>query len=499
MQTTAYQWTPLIVMHAAFAATALLLGVQLLWRRKGSTAHRRLGWLWVLLMAAVALSSFGIYRERFSWIHGLSVLTLASLAYGVWHARRHQVHHHRFTMLSLFFGALVITGLFTLLPQRLIGQALWAGAASSTPAPSAVAAMSAEARIGEKAFNEVMLSASGKQSCASCHAPHTGHAAPNALAVQPGGAALDRQGLRNSQPLRYLARNTPFHFNHEGKAIGGFFWDGRADTLARQAEGPLLGEREMGNRSRAEVVTRLAQTAWAGEFRQVFGAGILQDAERAFERLTFALERYQIEDESFNGYSSKFDAYLRGQVQLSAQEQRGLQWFNDARKGNCAACHVSEKDKDGRHPVFTDFSYDNLGVPRNAAIADNRDPKFFDLGLCGRAELRQRADLCGAFRVPSLRNVALRQAYFHNGRYTSLREVMEFYVQRDTDPAKWYPRGPDGVVRKFDDLPRRHHGNVNTSEVPYDRQRGQSPALNDAEIDDVIAFLRTLTDGWRPN
>lgn len=140
MQTAAHPWTPLIVLHAALALTALLLGAQLLWRRKGSTAHRRFGWLWVLLMAGVALSSFGIYRERFSWIHALSVLTLASLCHGVWRARRHQVHHHRWTMLSLFFGALVVTGLFTLLPQRLIGQALWAAVAGPGWADSPAAA-----------------------------------------------------------------------------------------------------------------------------------------------------------------------------------------------------------------------------------------------------------------------------------------------------------------------------------------------------------------------
>jgi len=144
MQTAAHSWTPLIVLHALLALTALLLGAQLLWRRKGSTAHRRFGWVWVLLMAAVALSSFGIYREHFSWIHGLSVLTLASLCHGVWRARRHQVHHHRWTMLSLFFGALVVTGLFTLLPQRLLGQALWAAVAGS----DAVHAPAAEASPG---------------------------------------------------------------------------------------------------------------------------------------------------------------------------------------------------------------------------------------------------------------------------------------------------------------------------------------------------------------
>lgn len=125
-----YHWTPLIVAHAACAVVALVLGALLLWRRKGTAVHRVFGWLWVMLMAAVALSSFGIYRERFSWIHLLSVLTLLSLVQGVRHARAHRVRHHRYTMLSLFFGALVITGLFTLLPQRLIGKAFW-------PTPSA--------------------------------------------------------------------------------------------------------------------------------------------------------------------------------------------------------------------------------------------------------------------------------------------------------------------------------------------------------------------------
>ena len=141
--------------------------------------------------------------------------------------------------------------------------------------------------------------------------------------------------------------------------------------------------------------------------------------------------------------------------------------------------------------------YDNLGVPRNPALVRNADPAYFDLGLCARPDLTDRADLCGAFKAPSLRNVAVRQAYFHNGRFSTLKEVVTFYVQRDTRPEKWYPTDASGQVVKFDDLPPAYRGNVNTSEVPYNRRPGDAPALTDAEVDDVVAFLRTLSDGYR--
>lgn len=171
-----------------------------------------------------------------------------------------------------------------------------------------------------------------------------------------------------------------------------------------------------------------------------------------------------------------------------------------AQPGNCAGCHPSARGADGSLPLFTDFTYDNLGVPRNPALAQNADPTFFDLGLCARpsGELAARTDLCGAFKVPSLRNVALRSAFFHNGRFGTLKDTLTFYVQRDTNPEKWYPLNPDDSVNKFDDLPAQYHANVNTTEVPYNRKAGDSPALSDAEIDDVIAFLRTLSDGFAP-
>ncbi|MEI7969148.1 MAG: DUF2306 domain-containing protein [Betaproteobacteria bacterium] len=122
---THYEWTPVIIAHASFAATALALGTWVLLRAKGTRSHRIAGWTWVILMASVAGSSFFIFRDRYSWIHGLSVYTLAALVVGVRRARRHEVRRHRSTMISLFAGALVVAGAFTLLPGRLLGHTLW--------------------------------------------------------------------------------------------------------------------------------------------------------------------------------------------------------------------------------------------------------------------------------------------------------------------------------------------------------------------------------------
>ncbi|MDO5692818.1 MAG: cytochrome c peroxidase [Pseudomonadota bacterium] len=360
--------------------------------------------------------------------------------------------------------------------------------------------LSPEAALGEKMFHDPSLSASGRQSCATCHDPAFGHGAPNALAAQPGGSALTLQGARQSPSIRYLAANTAFHFDAEDTPTGGFFWDGRAASLGAQAKGPLLNPVEMANHDAADVVRKVAQARYAAEFERVYGAGVLARPQLAFDRIAQALEKYQHEAPEFAPFSSKYDAVLRQQTHLTPQEERGLMLFKDAQKGNCAACHPADKAADGGHPLFTDFTYDNLGVPRNPELGHNRDPAFFDLGLCARegGDLQDRRELCGAFKVPSLRNVALRQALFHNGYFKSLREAVLFYVQRDTHPEKWYPRGTDGQVRKFNDLPPELHANVNTSEVPYDRKPGDAPALTDAEVDDVVAFLKTLTDGWQP-
>ena len=354
------------------------------------------------------------------------------------------------------------------------------------------------AAIGEMLFHDPSLSASGKQSCATCHSPAHAHAQPNALAVQRGGPALDQPGTRAVPSLRYLAATPAFSFDAEGTASGGFNHDGSAASLAAQAERPLLAANEMANLTRTAVVEKLRKASYAAQFRQVFGAHSLDDAEQAFGKLAFALEEYQLKDPKFAPFDSKYDAYLAGRVALSAAETRGLTLFNDAKKSNCAACHPSARSEEGRPPLFTDFTYDSLGVPRNPAIAANADGAYVDLGLC-RAGLGVRATQdseCGKFKVPTLRNVATRQVFFHNGQFTSLREAVAFYLRRDTHPEEGYPRGAKGRVEKFNDMPRRFHANVNIDEAPYDRKRGDKPALSEREIDDLVSFLGTLNDGY---
>ena len=368
------------------------------------------------------------------------------------------------------------------------------GGAPKSEAPG----LSALAALGEQLFKDPSLSASGRQSCASCHDPAHAHSPPNALAAQLGGPLGDQQGTRASPSIRYLADNGAFGLDADGTPRGGFFWDGRAASLQAQAREPFLNPREMANASPAEVVQRVSRAPYAGAFQALFGADILERPDDAFDRITLALAQYQREDPDFRPFSSKYDAVLRGEAALSAAERNGLALFNRSDKGNCAACHPSGSTVVGSPPLFTDFSYDNLGLPRNRELAANADPAYFDLGLCQRADLTARTDLCGAFKVPSLRNVAERGALFHNGRFKSLKEALTFYVQRDTHPEKWYPLRADGTVDKFDDLPPAYRANVNTQEVPYNRHPGDAPALTDAEIDDVIAFLKTLSDGFQP-
>lgn len=368
------------------------------------------------------------------------------------------------------------------------------------PVESVSSSLSQAAALGEKIFGDVSLSASGRQSCASCHNPANGHGPTSGLAVELGGPDGSVAGFRAAPSLRYMQATPAFHFEADGTPVGGFTWDGRAQTLAEQAERPFLAPHEMANASKADVVAKLKQATYADQFRAVFGTAIFDNAEQAFSRIQFALQQFEKEDPRFTPFDSKYDQFLAGKVMLSDAELRGLALFNNPNKGNCAACHTSARGADGSAPLFTDFSYDNLGVPRNARIPATSNPAYYDLGLCGpdRTDLTTRTDLCGAFKVPTLRNVATRKSFFHNGAFSNLTDVVRFYVTRDTNPERWYPTGPDGVVQKFNDLPPEYRKNVNTSEAPYNRQPGMAPALDETEIADLVQFLGTLTDGYRP-
>jgi cytochrome c peroxidase len=372
-------------------------------------------------------------------------------------------------------------------------------AAVSVVAPAMQAAAITISGLGRLIFRDTSLSASGRLACASCHNPDNAHAQTNDLAAQLGGPDLATQGFRATPSLRYLNLTPRFSIAADGTPSGGFNRDGRTQTLAEQAQRPFLASHEMANADAAAVIAKLQQAAYAEQFRSVFGAAIFDDPATAFDRVLLALQQYQNEDPAFHPFDSKYDQFIAGKLVLDPAELRGLALFNNPAKGNCAACHTSAKGADGSAPLFTDFSYDNLGVPRNAALAANADPTHFDLGLCGpdRTDLAARRDLCGAFKVPTLRNVATRRVFFHNGRFSNLKDVVGFYVRRDTNPEEWYPTAADGAVQKFDDLPPELRGNVNITEVPYNRRPGDAPALSATEIDDVVRFLGTLTDGYR--
>jgi cytochrome c peroxidase len=359
--------------------------------------------------------------------------------------------------------------------------------------------------LGRLLFFDRSLSASGAQACATCHDPARAFSPDNHEPVQSGGVKSDSRGVRAVPSLRYLQAVPPFteHFyesdgnnSRDQGPAGGYTWDGRARSAHEQAESPLLSPTEMANADRTAVTREVQDAPYAQQFRDAFGEKLFEQPALTFDAIVLALEVFQQSPEDFYPYTSKYDAYLRGQTQLSKGELHGLELFVDARKGNCDNCH-HVAIREGAFPQFTDYGFNAIAVPRNPKIPANADPGYFDLGLCGplRTDLKDRPEYCGLFRTPSLRNVSLKRRYFHNGAFDDLRKVVEFYAERDLHPEQWYPRGADGKLRLYDDLPSQYWKNINR-DPPFDRKPGDAPALTSAEIDDVVSFLKTLTDGW---
>jgi cytochrome c peroxidase len=390
---------------------------------------------------------------------------------------------------SLRLVALALVALLCAAAHGGGGTPAYAPAGGREPSAAQLAA------LGRAMFFDASLSASGRIACASCHDPRHAYGPSNALSVQLAGRDGRRPGTRAAPSLRYLQTLPPFsehHFDNDGDdsidggPTGGHDWDGRASSAHEQARGPLLSPLEMANASPAAVVEHLRRARYAARFREAFGERIFDDADAAFRAALMALEVFQQTPAEFYPYSSKYDAVLRGRATLTPQEARGLALFNDPAKGNCASCHPSAVTADGAFPAFTDFGHVALGVPRNAAILANADPRYHDLGLCGplRSDLAQRPEYCGRFRTPTLRNVAVRRSFFHNGVFHRLDDVLRFYAQRDVQPQRFYKGA------KFDDLPSSYRANVNM-EAPFGRR---TSALSESEIGDLIAFLKTLTD-----
>ncbi|WP_260986255.1 cytochrome-c peroxidase [Bordetella genomosp. 13] len=415
--------------------------------------------------------------------------------------------------------------------------------------------LSLAAQVGQKLFFDRTLSGSGTMACATCHDPRFAYGPPNDLAVQVGGANMDERGLRAVPSLRYKDKTPAYSDlldNPDAISVpgpgGGFDWDGRMASHADQAKGPLLDPLEMANDSAQSVVRKVQAADYAPLFRQAFGEHAFDDGAQAFESITAALQAFQLEDVSFRPYNSKFDLYTSNKKggQLTAAELRGMRVFTDPATGNCASCHYQGAGFRGSSGLFTDFSYEAIGVPRNTAHAtspnangnsipaDDRDPQRHDIGLCGpqrtdhtlRGENGKPSTFCGMFKAPTLRNVALRQAFFHNGVIHTLEQAIRFYNTRDTNPELWYPTaggrvlepgdaGYDpnyptyglittqyakgtGTVQKFNDLPKEYWANIDT-QMPLDgRPAGSKTPMSEGDVHDLICFLGTLTDDYRP-
>lgn len=368
-----------------------------------------------------------------------------------------------------------------LLISALMSVFLFTSCSAESPSdPVAIASLSAEAKIGKALFFDKGLSNPAGQSCASCHSPQHGFAEPDSHLPVSQGANPAHFGNRNTPSMAYAAFSPAFHFDKkEGLYIGGQFLDGRAATPEEQATQPMLNPIEMNNANAEEVLAKVRQAAYADQIRQLYGAQSLDDADKAMKIIAMAISAYERSAEVVP-FSSKYDLYLAGKLSLSAQEMRGLQVFESEKKGNCAACHPSALGEDGSAPLFTDFSYDNLGASKNQAnpfynMPARHNPEgksFVDLGLGGVLNNR---DEDGKFKVPGLRNIALTAPYMHNGVFATLDDVVDFYNSRDTD-KKW--TSPEV------------HSNVNNEELGDLKLNGQERA-------DLVAFLHTLSDAYR--
>jgi cytochrome c peroxidase len=340
--------------------------------------------------------------------------------------------------------------------------------------------LNAKEHLGKLLFFEKSLSTPPGQACSNCHDPEVAFADPEKELPVSKGARAGIYGNRNDMPVSYAAFVPPLQRDpEEGNWVGGLFWDGRANTLAQQAKGPPLNPLEMANPDVLTVAGKLRSLSYANLFVEVYGPDALTDADTAFHNMADAIEAYEKTAE-VNPFSSKFDFWIQGKVELSEQELRGLKLFEAENKGNCAACHPSRTAEDGTPALFTDFTYDNLGVPQNPEspfylLPPELNPdgfNFVDLGL-GKT-VNDPAEN-GKFRVPTLRNVAITSPYMHNGIFKTLFQVVAFYNTRDV--ADW----PEAEIAE----------NINRDEMG-------DLKLTNQEIEDIVAFMRTLTDGWNP-
>ncbi len=376
-------------------------------------------------------------------------------------------------------------------------------------------------QLGRSIFFDAGLSDPPGQSCASCHAPQAGWTGPdsavNAKPAAYAGAVHGRFGNRKPPSAAYTSQTPALRFDSgEGLFIGGLFWNGRAtgwllgSAVADQAQQPFLNPVEQNNAGAQAVVDKVCAGNYGERFRATFGSEICADVVSAYNAIAQALAAFEASSE-VNAFSSKYDYYLRAPdaYPLTAQERLGMELYEREDKGNCAACHPHQAGPHGEPPLFTDFTYDNLGLPVNPdnpwyAMPPEFNPEgrsWIDQGLGGflRSVPRfaSRADTAlGKQRVPTLRNVDKRptpefvKAYGHNGYFKSLEDIVHFYNTRDVLAACEELNDPQPAVNCW---PRPEvKENVNVDELG-------DLGLTAEEEQAIVAFLRSLSDGWRPD
>ena len=362
-------------------------------------------------------------------------------------------------------------------------------------------------QLGKLLFFDAALSLHGDQSCATCHAPEVGwtgpHSESNAHGVVYEGSIPGAFGDRKPPSSAYATQSPIFHRERKGLFVGGNFWDGRAtgeklgNPAADQAQGPFLNPKEQALAGPADVVTKVCNGDYASIFKQVWGADICNPAkvDEAYDAIGLSIAAYEGSPE-VNAFSSKYDRSFNGKVKLTKLEQKGLALFQG--KGKCKLCHSI-----GKKELFTDFTFDNLGLPKNPENpVYDYNPAFIDPGLGGFLASRQdyeeyAEESMGMHKVPTLRNVDLRpypefvKAYGHNGYFKSLWGIVHFYNTRDVLPAcpGQYTEA-QALAANCWPAPEVAE-NVNTAELG-------DLGLTYAEEQAIVAFLQTLSDGYQP-
>jgi len=371
--------------------------------------------------------------------------------------------------------------------------------------------------LGKQLFFDAKLSVPEGQSCASCHAPEAGFTGPHEGINKAGaayeGATKGRFGNRKPPTSSYGGDSPVLRFDRKEKAwVGGMFWDGRAtgrklkDPLAEQAQGPFLNPLEQNIPDARTLCMAVKDSTYASLFEQVWGKGSL-DCDRnvsvTYDRIGKSIAAYERSKEA-NPFRSKYDSWLGKKVKLTEQELQGLKLFEG--KGKCAECHPSKRGPNGTSPLFTDFTYDNLGIPKNPenpfygmpARWNPEGAAFVDTGLGGYLKEAgykpsQYDPETGKFKVPTLRNVDRRpspgfvKAFGHNGYFKSLEEIVHFYNTRDVL----------GSCEKSSD-PRPGENCWPEPEVPANLNREElgNLGLTGKEEEAIVAFMRTLSDGY---